>query len=932
MNTMVVDVKNLPPGDPKLIESIVNHFKSQGIFDQFRKDCLADVDTKPAYQNLRQRVDGNASKFLNSMQWRADLNKNQLRDSVRRQIHESGMLNIGVDRIVDQVVNPKIYQVFMPKITEVVHQFLGIKDGSVDLPSQIKPELDVVDKPVDKPKELPVLEPSNTPPHSPKTFSSSKTESIRCEANTSISTVPCNTGYLNSNPSTSVKVECVVPSDNRDAASTTPRSDFPTPEAAIQEMNEDTIKLEIKKALEALMETSAAVKGDDEAALRRSKLNISSSSDAVTPEKKKESKLWEAVKQVSGSETKPKTVDTVKKDPETGKAKKSESTPVKPVEMAPKPKLEKTKSDPVKKLEKESDKAVSKVKQLERKDSKAKCGESATKPKLKEHKVDKPKSSEAPTKSEKSPDGKKIIHKPKPVETPVVKPSASTDKKKDIKPKDDKPVKTDAAKKIVKSVSNSGASKDTKTKSVESTTTKHGNVAKPAVKVKPPDTADGKKSDVKSEAKSTQKPQKESTSKKVSGEEVKQKHQKEVVKQKHVPQVKEVEKAKVTNKPEDKTKVDKDKKEGKEKPVTHKECEVRLVKLEDRDPSKKPHPEEKIKVLLPEVVPEEKLDDLSPPPLPPVCEGKPEESDDVDMPVLEEVGSKRKHPSTVVAVNRKSSRDTGYVDPLIGFAAVREYSDGGYAVARKKRRIKNAESSEEEREDEDDAQSVGVLSDVTVSSVHTSDLSDFDDHISLTDAEEENAKKNEDPATAGDGKPKKRGRGRPRRHRANDQPSDNTTAEKDPSFESEPRRELRRQRRLNPKYASDDFSSIFNKHKGRGAGIFHGDHTDRAQPDGPRGSVSTQGDRKRTARGQVSSPSDSGEASTRLHGENLEMDNKDTKQRRSSSCSGSSSPPAKKVRRDRSGSLPDGGNVAIGVQKETRHKSTGNITRRKTAS
>lgn len=33
-------------GDPRLVDHIVGQVKSQGIFDQFRKECIADVDTK----------------------------------------------------------------------------------------------------------------------------------------------------------------------------------------------------------------------------------------------------------------------------------------------------------------------------------------------------------------------------------------------------------------------------------------------------------------------------------------------------------------------------------------------------------------------------------------------------------------------------------------------------------------------------------------------------------------------------------------------------------------------------------------------------------------------------------------------------------------------------------------------------------------------
>ncbi|XP_033362815.1 biorientation of chromosomes in cell division protein 1-like 1 isoform X1 [Bombus vosnesenskii] len=147
----------LLPGDPRLVDHIVGEVKSQGIFDQFRKECIADVDTKPAYQNLRTRVEGSVNSFLSKQSWKPDLNKNQLRETLRKHIHEAPYLDAGVERIVDQVVNPKVYSVFMHQIEDVVYKFLGIerpkakeKNGLCGLKDLLPKDLDPVSPESDK--------------------------------------------------------------------------------------------------------------------------------------------------------------------------------------------------------------------------------------------------------------------------------------------------------------------------------------------------------------------------------------------------------------------------------------------------------------------------------------------------------------------------------------------------------------------------------------------------------------------------------------------------------------------------------------------------------------------------------------------------------------------------------------------------------------
>lgn len=89
--------------------------------------------------------------FLNKQSWRPELNKNQFRETLRKHILTAPYLDLGVERIVDQVVNPKVYSTFMPEIEDVVYMFLGMerpkrreRNGHCSLKDLLPKDLDPV--------------------------------------------------------------------------------------------------------------------------------------------------------------------------------------------------------------------------------------------------------------------------------------------------------------------------------------------------------------------------------------------------------------------------------------------------------------------------------------------------------------------------------------------------------------------------------------------------------------------------------------------------------------------------------------------------------------------------------------------------------------------------------------------------------------------
>ena len=73
------------------------------------------------------------SRFLEKQEWTPSLNKNQLREKLRRNLIDSSMLKYGLDNFVDGAIFSK-KRYFDPQVRRIVQEFLGTTDNEDDNP------------------------------------------------------------------------------------------------------------------------------------------------------------------------------------------------------------------------------------------------------------------------------------------------------------------------------------------------------------------------------------------------------------------------------------------------------------------------------------------------------------------------------------------------------------------------------------------------------------------------------------------------------------------------------------------------------------------------------------------------------------------------------------------------------------------------------
>ncbi|XP_050435969.1 biorientation of chromosomes in cell division protein 1-like 1 isoform X2 [Adelges cooleyi] len=112
-----------------IVCTILELLKSNGTFDELRRDCVSEIITKKRFQTLARLTETIAAKYLSTLKYTPELNKNTIREELKQYMfegYESHEISNESNKILNQVFETSVVRNFETKIKFIVNECLGI--------------------------------------------------------------------------------------------------------------------------------------------------------------------------------------------------------------------------------------------------------------------------------------------------------------------------------------------------------------------------------------------------------------------------------------------------------------------------------------------------------------------------------------------------------------------------------------------------------------------------------------------------------------------------------------------------------------------------------------------------------------------------------------------------------------------------------------
>uniref|UniRef100_A0A914XJ37 BOD1/SHG1 domain-containing protein n=1 Tax=Plectus sambesii TaxID=2011161 RepID=A0A914XJ37_9BILA len=109
--------------------SIVDQIKRQGVFDDFRKGCLSELEDNQQYKELIARVESFVNGFLaNINPDDPHTNKHRVREQLRSKLTSQDFFHRSINSIIQQLINrPKVDSDLVPQVELATYRHFGLK-------------------------------------------------------------------------------------------------------------------------------------------------------------------------------------------------------------------------------------------------------------------------------------------------------------------------------------------------------------------------------------------------------------------------------------------------------------------------------------------------------------------------------------------------------------------------------------------------------------------------------------------------------------------------------------------------------------------------------------------------------------------------------------------------------------------------------------